>query len=234
MSYILDALKKSEQARGLRKTLGLLEAPVTSPPLKSVPRWPYLIAFALVLNAGFLVFWFRPLRWGGNEDWNRNSISGGHLTETSRQTDLVGPPAPLVQTDDKVKTPESRPDEREKPALNPPAADGAQAVSSVAESEKAGERSKTESVGNSAEAVEPSKVAAAGIHSQETARDHVDQSKVRKLSRPQRRRRRPNLPPAHPEQLRPQSKSPIAPNRLTSQKLPKQNRASRPQSHKRP
>ena len=144
MSYILDALKKSEQARGLRKTLGLLEAPVSPPSLKSVARWPYLIAFVLILNAGFFAFWLRPWQWGGNAGWNRNSISGGQSPEAGRQADPAGPPARPVKTDDRLETSENRPEEKEKSALNPPAAHGAQAVSSVAEREKEGEQGKTE------------------------------------------------------------------------------------------
>jgi len=178
MSYILDALKKSEQARGLRKTLGLLEAPVSSPSLKSVARWPYLVAFVLVLNAGFLVYWLRPWQWGGNVGSSRNSSSGVQSPEAGRQADLAGPPALPVRTDDRLDTSENRPEEKEKSALNPPATHGAQAVSSVAGREKEGEQGKTESTDQAADAAGGAKTVASAAPGQETARDHVGENKA--------------------------------------------------------
>lgn len=62
MSYILDALKKSEQARGSRKTRGLLEGPPGESVRPFKPRrwlWPFLIAAILFLNAGLYLSWLR-------------------------------------------------------------------------------------------------------------------------------------------------------------------------------
>ncbi len=67
MSYILDALKKSEQARGGRKTRKMDQEPAREPgldPKSSGPsrRMLYLIAFILSLNAAVLVLWIGPRR----------------------------------------------------------------------------------------------------------------------------------------------------------------------------
>ena len=87
MSYILDALKKSEQARGNCKTRGLLEEPVkvavipSSQPPKSSPRWLYIVVFTLLLNAGFFAFRLRSWQWGGNANISSSRISGGQIVE---------------------------------------------------------------------------------------------------------------------------------------------------------
>ncbi len=115
MSYILDALKKSEQARGNRKTRGLLEEPVevavipSSQPPKSSPRWPYIVAFTLLLNAGFFAFWLRPWQWGGNANISSSRISGGQFPETRRQDAPAIPPEPLTQLQMKQEDTQSQP-----------------------------------------------------------------------------------------------------------------------------
>jgi general secretion pathway protein B len=99
MSYILDALKKSEQARGNRKRRGLIEEPVavtvipSSQPRENSSRWPYIVVFTLLLNAGFFVFWLRPWQWGPNANVSSSRISGGQIPETRRQETSVIPPA---------------------------------------------------------------------------------------------------------------------------------------------
>ena len=158
MSYILDALKKSEQARGLRKTLGLLDAPAPLPPLKSIARWPYIIAFVLVLNAGFFAFWLHPWHRGGNMDWNRNGVSGGQSAETSGPIDLVGPPAPIVQTGEKLETA------------------GGEKLE-TAGGEKQDGQSKTEGAGRTADAVEPSKTDTSGTPDRGAVQDRVSENK---------------------------------------------------------
>ncbi|MDR3570312.1 MAG: general secretion pathway protein GspB [Syntrophobacteraceae bacterium] len=69
MSYILDALKKSEKARGGRKAPELAEEPPHSPALhlptsKNSRRILYLLAFILCLNAAVFVLLTRPRRAG--------------------------------------------------------------------------------------------------------------------------------------------------------------------------
>jgi general secretion pathway protein B len=61
MSYILDALKKSEQERqrGAVPNLHTVQAPVTGV-REHRSRWPLVVALALLLNAGLLVWWLYP------------------------------------------------------------------------------------------------------------------------------------------------------------------------------
>ena len=61
MSYILDALKKSDQERqrGTVPNLQTVQAPLTGEPERRA-RWPQVVALALLLNAGLLVWWLRP------------------------------------------------------------------------------------------------------------------------------------------------------------------------------
>lgn len=66
MSYILDALKKSDQAR--QRDLAP-EPPTITAPIKKKsggrPLWQYLVVFALCLNAFLLVWWLHPWQSGG-------------------------------------------------------------------------------------------------------------------------------------------------------------------------
>lgn len=61
MSYILDALKKSDQERK-RGTIPDLNTLTPPPPQKSGNHsfWSCLLAIALFLNAGLLLWWIRP------------------------------------------------------------------------------------------------------------------------------------------------------------------------------
>ncbi len=134
MSYILDALKKSEQARGSRKTRALLAEPdevILIPPSrhqKSSPRWPYIVVLILLINAGIFAFWLRPWQRGGTQV-SGSGISGGEFSETSRQEAPVSPPAPLTQMQAKPEAVETQPAEKQNPEPNPPASDVAAAVS---------------------------------------------------------------------------------------------------------
>jgi general secretion pathway protein B len=182
MSYILDALKKSEQARGLRKTLGLLDAPAPLPPLKSIARWPYIIAFVLVLNAGFFAFWLHPWHRGGNMDWNRNGVSGGQSAETSGPIDLVGPPAPIVQTGEKLET--AGGEKLETAGGNKLETAGGNKLETAggekletAGGEKQDGQSKTEGAGRTADAVEPSKTDTSGTPDRGAVQDRVSENK---------------------------------------------------------
>jgi general secretion pathway protein B len=61
MSYILDALKKSEEERQRGEIPGLQTVqtnPVSKPHRRSY--WPYVLMTALLLNAGFVLWWLRP------------------------------------------------------------------------------------------------------------------------------------------------------------------------------
>jgi hypothetical protein len=129
MSYILDALKKSEQARGNRKTRGLLEEPVevagipSSQPPKSSPRWPYIVVFTLLLNAGFFAFWLRPWQWGGNANISSSRISGGQFVENKI-------PLKDQEAEQSLKTEPARADQA--PAQPPPTTPGVSRKDEVA------------------------------------------------------------------------------------------------------
>jgi general secretion pathway protein B len=61
MSYILDALKKSEKERQRGTTPNILTTQdVQSQKPKKRPLWPYLFLVALLLNAGVLLLWLGP------------------------------------------------------------------------------------------------------------------------------------------------------------------------------
>lgn len=66
MSFILDALKKSEQERP-PKAVPDVHTVHGQPPRPPRRRrlWPGLLVFALLLNASLLLLWLRP--WGGPE-----------------------------------------------------------------------------------------------------------------------------------------------------------------------
>lgn len=84
MSYILEALKKSDQERQRGQMPGLqtVQAPVARP--QAGRRvWPYVLAAALLLNAAVLAWWLSP--------WQ----SGKQETAT-RKLAAVGPPAAQV------------------------------------------------------------------------------------------------------------------------------------------
>lgn len=61
MSYILEALKKSdeERNRGTAPGLQTVQSPVVHAPEKRT-GWRYLLLFALLLNAGLLTWWLGP------------------------------------------------------------------------------------------------------------------------------------------------------------------------------
>ncbi|MEW6570770.1 MAG: general secretion pathway protein GspB [Nitrospirota bacterium] len=61
MSYILDALKKSEGERRRKKVPDLLGGEqFIHEEKKKRPIWPYLVVAALLLNAGFFTLWLTP------------------------------------------------------------------------------------------------------------------------------------------------------------------------------
>jgi general secretion pathway protein B len=79
MSYILDALKKSDQERqrGTVPNVHSVQVPLTSE-LRRRSWWLYAVASALLLNAGLLVWWLRP--------WKSEIPNSVAPKETSQQT----------------------------------------------------------------------------------------------------------------------------------------------------
>jgi general secretion pathway protein B len=57
MSYILDALKKSEKERQRGAVPNLMTAQDVIVQRKKRPLWPYVLAGALIVNAGVLAWW---------------------------------------------------------------------------------------------------------------------------------------------------------------------------------
>ncbi len=81
MSYILDALKKSEKERR-RGTLSdlLTIQEVTIKKEKKHHIWQYLLIFALILNAGVLVWWL-----GYRETDKKNIFEQQNISKETRQ-----------------------------------------------------------------------------------------------------------------------------------------------------
>ena len=68
MSYILDALKKSEKERQRGAVPSLdSQQDIDSGPPKGKKTWPYWLIGALVLNAAVLLWWTTPWKKGGSE-----------------------------------------------------------------------------------------------------------------------------------------------------------------------
>jgi hypothetical protein len=153
---------------------------MSSLPRKRSRRWPDLTAFILFLNAGLFVFWLHPWRWGGNMDTSGGRFTGGSFPETRPQATEATQPARVTQPVEKQGNAQSQPEV----ALNLPASQGPKAAPLIPGGEMEGERSTTENAGQTANPVEPSKIAAVspavnGTQSvQETAQDQVVETKV--------------------------------------------------------
>jgi general secretion pathway protein B len=102
MSYILEALKKSDQERqkGAAPNLQTLQvAPVHEP--ESTRRWwPYLLLIGLLLNAGVIVWWMNP--------WQATNNTAAPLPPTQQQAQIASQPAE-TQASSPVKTPSVAP-----------------------------------------------------------------------------------------------------------------------------
>ena len=97
MSYILDAIRESERARGNRKTCDLFEAPVEDTVIPQLEnprrplRWQCIVAFSLLLNVGFVVFWLHSRQGTQNADVAGSRISGRQSLETGQEHASVIP-----------------------------------------------------------------------------------------------------------------------------------------------
>ena len=78
MSYILDALKKTEQERQRGATPSINSQHRKGPPRSPKrPAWWYLLIAVLLFNAGILVWWLKP--------WQAGKDQGRQLAETERK-----------------------------------------------------------------------------------------------------------------------------------------------------
>src|SRR3990170_4430573 len=101
MSYILDALKKSEKERqrGAVPDLMTPESGIAEE-TKKRPLWPYLIAGALILNAGLFAWW---LAWH-SEKPTASVQPGANQMYVAKAHDQV---TPSSETRSSVATPPS-------------------------------------------------------------------------------------------------------------------------------
>lgn len=84
MSYILDALKKSEKERqnGTVPNLMTVQDIMAQKPRKSL-LWPYLLLVALLLNAGILAWWLSPWQSKKTEIVAQSTTVSQHVSNLS-------------------------------------------------------------------------------------------------------------------------------------------------------
>ncbi len=88
MSYILEALKKLEEKRRLETGPYLLSSHYSSPQKrKGYFQWRYLIFFALLLNAGILLWWAGP--WLSKNNAERSTFEGQGQSTVNKQLEIV-------------------------------------------------------------------------------------------------------------------------------------------------
>ena len=62
MSYILEALKKSDQERSKNSVPDLQTLHIPAQLEQSSPRWPYVVIILLLLSLAFVIGWMQPWR----------------------------------------------------------------------------------------------------------------------------------------------------------------------------
>jgi hypothetical protein len=110
VSYILDALRKSEQERQRGTPLGLQAVHVSvwnRPGRKNL--WPWMLAIALLANAGLLLGWLAP--WKGKKADPETVLSQTTAAPSSDKTSPAVGESVSVQ-----ETPASRPGGKQQPA----------------------------------------------------------------------------------------------------------------------
>jgi hypothetical protein len=100
MSYILDALKKSEKERQKRTVPDPLEIHdyIAHEPKKRRPAWAYVLSIVVILNIGLLFYWMNP--WQTKKADNPGILSG----EKNDALNAPAPPAPVQPKNDSEKT----------------------------------------------------------------------------------------------------------------------------------
>jgi general secretion pathway protein B len=76
MSYILDALKKSEKERQKSTVPDPLEIHdyITHEPKRRIPAWAYVLSVAAIMSIGLLLYWGNP--WQSKKTENTRIVSG--------------------------------------------------------------------------------------------------------------------------------------------------------------
>ena len=122
MSYILDALKKSEQERGHGSAPGVqtLHSSSLSYHTASTPLWPYLLLGAVLVNLAALVFFMMDRETDGTPALQRVAVTQA-ADETGTAQQPAARPAALVPqvepADDTVYKPVSMPDRQRPPPV---------------------------------------------------------------------------------------------------------------------
>jgi general secretion pathway protein B len=94
MSFILDALKKSEQERRQHQTPDLHAEHAPPPEQRGGKRlWPILILVALLLNVAVFSFWLRP--WSAPEPSVQKELSAVDESIIASET-VAAPPLPVA------------------------------------------------------------------------------------------------------------------------------------------
>ena len=143
-------------------------------------RWPYLIALIIFLNAGLFVLWLHPWQGDGNMDVSNSRITGGSFPETRLRHPLHRSRHASRRQLRIRETHKANP--RRRCIFQP--LKPRRLLPQIPGGERGGELSATESSGQTANPVEPSKIAAVSpavngtqsIH--ETAQDHVVETKA--------------------------------------------------------
>jgi len=112
MSYILDALKKSEQERqrGAVPNLQSIQSPAV--PAKRFPRWVSLLSLLLILSAVSLAYWLQA--------WKKTASDGPAISISEKKVAVPTAPTVRAATTDL------------KPAIRKPAAQPTKPVPAVA------------------------------------------------------------------------------------------------------
>lgn len=117
MSYILDALKKSEQERQ-RNTTPDIHTVHAVPGLrgKRGAVWPYLLSTALIANVGLMLWWLQPWQSARTIPLAQTSpVQEGHNGNLNGQRDGAVEDASTA-TAQRAKNPEPNPPKAEEPA----------------------------------------------------------------------------------------------------------------------
>lgn len=131
MSFILDALKKSESERLKKSTPGVADIPDARPPARA-PRWLWGVAALLVLNLGVLaVLLLRPGTEAGNATITRQLDVPDGATQGPAFSELVAeakerqraepPPAAAVEPGNAAAAPVRSPEAAQREPVTAPA-----------------------------------------------------------------------------------------------------------------
>ncbi len=100
MSFILDALKKSDQKQRRRPLPDLLTVQDLPPVTVEQPRrplWPWLLAAGLLLNSAVLLWWLKPWRPSPDGGGQEPAATSGQPSRPQAAAESAGPP-PLPTT----------------------------------------------------------------------------------------------------------------------------------------